>query len=170
MASSSVDLVKVVLEAIKETPRPLGFKKKGSTFVADRGDVLQVINLQKSTSSTADTRIVTINLGIYSKTLAGRLETASSVTSVWDCHWRERLGFLGPEPMDKWWTMQSEADAHKAGQEMIGLLTERGLPLLDGLRTTEQLRVLWATGNSPGITETMRDQYLSILSGPSPGF
>jgi len=170
MAASSEDLVKVVLDAIKETLRPLGFKKKGSALVADRGDVLHVINLQKSTSSTADTRIVTINLGVYSKTLAGCLGTASSVASVWDCHWQERLGFLGPEPMDKWWTMQTESDAHKAGQEMIGLLTERALPLLEGLRTTEQLRALWATGNSPGITEMVRDRYLSILSRQSPEF
>jgi hypothetical protein len=164
MAGDSSGLLNPFAAPIAELLKIRGFKKKGLRFVADPGDALLIIQLQSSSSSTGSQKILTVNLGVYSKTLAAKLGEQKSSPTVWDCHWQERLGYLMKDPTDKWWTMSSEAEAQAAGQEAAGLLRDAGIPLLESLNSTERLRALWQRGESPGITPFTRDQYLEALS------
>ena len=164
MGNDPLNLLKRFTIPIWEILKPRGFKKKGFKFVADSGDVLLIVQLQSSTSSTSSQKVLTANLGVFSKTLSGKMGYQISEPTVWDGHWQERLGWLMKDPSDKWWTVSAEDEAQAAGLEVAGLLKEVGIPLIESLNSTERLRELWQSGKFPGITQTQRDDYLAYLA------
>lgn len=164
MGSDPKNLLKHFTGPIWEILKPKGYRKKGIKFVADPGDVLLIIQLQSSSSSMSDQKIMTANLGIFSKTLSAKMGYQISEPTVWVCHWQERVGWLMKDPTDKWWTIRTEDEAQAAGLEVAGLLKEVGIPLLESLNSTERLRQLWQSGKFPGITPTQREDYLAYLA------
>src|SRR5690349_11983519 len=99
--------------------RPLGFKKSGTNFTRDYGEVYAMLNLQRSSASTSDMAIVTVNYGVYLKAVDTFLQRPSKkVASVYDAHWKRRIGRVLPQVDDKWWTLESEQDAGEAGGEI----------------------------------------------------
>lgn len=165
-ASGNSEFTSGLLGALHQFLKPEGFPKKGSNFILDSADVRLIIQLQKSTSSSADQLRFTINLGAYSKIVAVRLgypkeriETASEP----DCHWRERIGSLLPEKQDKWWKVTSDEDVRRSSQEVIDGLARYGLPALAEVDSTAKLRDLWTKGLSGGVTEMQRQDFLKAL-------
>jgi hypothetical protein len=134
------------LNSVKEVLAPLGFRRKGSTFFVRHDDVLLMVNLQKSTSSTSAKVIATLNLGVFSYPLAQALEELEyleSRISIWLCHWQERIGAVMPEHYDKWWAVSSLEEAVQAGKEMVEALQNYGLPALEKVDSTAKLHALW---------------------------
>src|SRR5437588_7255794 len=100
---SAQDFAKTIAEALQGVLNPIGFRKRGYNFFAQRDDVVAVVQLQRSRYSTHDQLIATVNLGVFSRTLSRRLGREVAAPSIGDCHWWERLGFLTPERYDRWW-------------------------------------------------------------------
>ena len=142
-----------------------GFSKKGPTFYLWCKDNWGLINFQKSSSSTNESITFTVNLGVASSRL---LKFFSSVKetgkpSIWDCHWRERLGILLPEHNDKWWVLYRETDLESLHNLLSRNLRELVIPEIARYIGDEQLRDLWLEGKSPGLTNVQRLLYLSVL-------
>jgi hypothetical protein len=139
--------------------KPRGFRKAGLVFSASRPGVVLLIALQSSQGSTRESLKITCNLGIWVDQLADERISVS----VWESHWRERIGFFLPEPQDYWWTCTDDESATKAGDEITSLLKQRALPEMESLASPTALANLWSSGCSPGLTEYQRVEYLSKL-------
>lgn len=152
-----------VLERIQGVLKPIGYRKRGNTFLAERNDVLLLVQLQKSHKTTRDTLIATLNLGVFSPALSQKLGLVDERPTIPDCHWRQRIGDLLPEQSDKWWEIHSEEEAIAAGNEIAGLLERYGIPALEEVSSSAKLRTLWLSGQSPGLTEHQCQRYLGAL-------
>ncbi len=158
------DFAKVIMRQIYNVLKPAGFRKRRNTFMAERNDVVLLIQLQKSLRTTRNCLIVTINLGVFSPILRSKLGYATQRPAMIYSQWQERIGFLLPEHRDKWWTVCDEEQALKVAEEIAGVIVKYGLPTLEELSSTDKLRLLWESGRSPGLTEAERQRYLRILS------
>ena len=141
-----------------------GFRKAGLSFSAARSGVTLLVGLQSSTGSSQGALRVTCNLGIRVERLADR-----PGSSVWEAHWRERIGFFLPAPHDHWWVCASDDEARLAGRGIADLLESRALPEMERLSSLTALAALWSSGRSPGLTEGQRIDYLSQLRAPHRG-
>lgn len=144
----ATDYKRTILEAIAEALRPIGFRKKGAHFTKAEADVVHLVSLQSSSSSTAEAVRVTVNLGVWVSALE-----ADAKPDIWSAHWRERLGFLMPENRDVWWNAASDDEAKSTGATIASAIRTFGLRALGSLATRRALLDLWKSGRSPGLTE-----------------
>jgi hypothetical protein len=152
-----------VFNHIAEALRPAGYRRAGNTFYAERDEVLLLVQIQRSTTSSAGRTLITLNLGVYLKCLADRTGPTGRGASIPGCHWRERIGFLTPERRDRWWPVTDEASAGQVGHEFASILREAALPALESLASAAALRETWRSGRSPGLTDVQRQRYLEML-------
>jgi hypothetical protein len=149
---------KLVAAPIAATLKQHGFRKKGLAFSAQRPGVLLLVTLQSGSGSTRDLLKVTCNLGIWVERLAQH-----PAPSIWESHWRQRLGFFLPDPRDHWWECSSAESSARVGEEIAELLESKALPSMEGLASPKDLAVLWSSGRSPGLTENQRVDCLARL-------
>jgi hypothetical protein len=152
----------IILAQMHQTLKPHGFRKTKAVFSAQQNDTVLFAQLQSSSKSTKDFLVVTVNLGILSRTLAEKLGNTHS-PNVWEAHWRRRIGDYLPNAFDKWWEIGSESDATVAASEISDILANKALPEMKSLASTDCLRKLWSTGRSPGLSEYQRNQYMQTL-------
>ena len=152
----------IILAQLHAVLKPRGFRKKQTLFSAERGDAVLFVQLQSSQKSTKDVLIATVNLGIFSRTIAERVGNTHD-PNIRESHWRKRIGMFLPESSDKWWEIHSENEANSCATEITSLLTQSVLPEMETLASTENLKSLWREGKSPGIGENQRRQYLQVL-------
>lgn len=155
---------RILSERVYSVLRPRAFKRKGSYFFCAQADVMILVQLQKSVSSTSESIRVTVNLGVFSKTVARKLGIAIEHPTFPDCHWKSRIGFLSSEKKDKWWEINSENDAQRVGDEIASLIASNGLSALGTVDSTEKLRDFWARGGYGGLSETEREDYFKAAS------
>jgi len=122
-----------------------GFKKQRRTFHRPVGDNWEVIDFQASQFSSADELSFTVNLAVG-------LARLRQGPHTWDdgkrppeprCHVRERIGFLFPENLDRWWSITEDTDTEEVAHEITRILIQLGLPWLEARSTDERLRDLW---------------------------
>jgi hypothetical protein len=155
-----------VVSCISEVLRPAGFRKTGSVFSREVNDVLHIVGLQSSTSSTASSLRITVNIGVVVPTLL----SSSQQPDVWSSHWRQRIGMLMSERSDLWWSMSTEQEAHAAGAEIAAAVQQFALPALSAIENAAALARLWKSGVSPGLTQVQAQRYLHRLyESPSIG-
>lgn len=157
---AAVDLKRHVVNAIANSLTSSGFRKAGNLFKREFGQIIHLIGLQSSTSSTATRAKVTLNLAIWCVPASDTDEKPS----IWNAHWRERIGYLMPEHTDKWWVLDSAAASTVAAAEIAMALARFGVPALDRLVSPDALRALWLSGQSPGLTDAQRLRYLARLT------
>lgn len=159
------DAFKEILKRNALALRAYGFSRSGSTFYLRKAGNWGVINFQKSKDSSVDNIVFTVNLGIASTRLLAFFShiRPDMKPSVWDCHWRERLGYLLPEHSDIWWTINSTTPVDELGQEIQGYVVNLGVPELEKYISDEALRDLWLSGRAPGLTDFQRLMYVSVL-------
>lgn len=123
------------------------------------------IKFQKSRESTPSNVRLTLNVGVVSALLAPaaagtHMALEALPTGAW--HLLERIGRWTPAGDDRWWSIADEADLDVAVEEI-----ERALVLaldeLDGMVSDEQLRDLWLSRRSPGLTDGQRLFHLGAL-------
>jgi hypothetical protein len=148
-----------VVDAVAGALRPVGFRKSGLKFSRPLTDVVHLVSVQSSVSSTASSLRATVNLGVWVPALADN----GAKPDIWAAHWRERLGFLMPDPTDRWWEACSDREAAAAALEIGHALRTFALPVLDSLATADALAALWRSGRSPGLTEPGAQRYLDAL-------
>ena len=146
-----------ILAAMSELLRPVGFRKSGATFTRPLSDVVHLIGLQSSQSSTSTCFRMTLNLAVWVPAAA---EDGNNGPDILSAHWRQRIGTLMPERNDHWWVISSEEEGKVAVQEIGHALRAYGLTALDGLSTSEALARLWRSGASPGLTQRLAQRYL----------
>jgi hypothetical protein len=156
---STAPLKNVVLALMAELLRPVGFRKAGSLFTRALPTVFHLISLQSSTSSTASSLRVTVNIAVWVPSLA----EATQRPDVSSSHWRQRIGTLMPEHSDRWWTVTTKREAPSAAADMIAAVQQFALPALAALETSAALADLWESGASPGLTEFQAQRYLHRL-------
>jgi hypothetical protein len=161
---SSSDFKDVVLTAMREALAPAGFRKRGANFKRAVGDIVHVVQLQSSSKSTSSVLVATVNLGVFSRELERRLGGPVTDPTEADCHWRQRLGALTPPDEDRWWDVRDLDAARSAAAEVGEMLRGYALPALDALDSTASLRALWEGGQSPGLTDRTRRDYLRVLA------
>ena len=153
------DLRGLIIDAVTQVLRPLGYKRNGHTFVRNSFDLHHIVGVQSSQSSSANHLRVTINLGISVPSLAEgeyRIDISST-------HWSSRLGQLLPVATDQWWEASGAEDAQITGNAIGVALSRYGLPAFDAIPDTKALLALWQSGRSPGLTSTQRERYVRQL-------
>jgi hypothetical protein len=142
-----------------------GFEGRGPVFFRVRAGNWALIALQKSQKTSADAIVFTVNVGVVSERLARFFSIPlmpNRPPEAGEWHWRQRLGFLLPEGLDKWWTIKSNTRIEEVSREVERAL-ELALPEVEKHIRDEFLRDLWLTGRSPGLTEVQRLKNLAVL-------
>jgi hypothetical protein len=154
---ATATLKATILQGLRDSLGGLGFKKRGSTFYKEVGDVIHLVSLQASQSSSASRLRVTVNLAVAVPGLGGQIDDA------WSAQWRERIGALLPEPQDRWWNASSPQEAEAVAQELTQSLSQYGLPAQARVSSTKDLLQLWESGKSPGLTSVQASRYVDQL-------
>ena len=152
-----------VTAAATELLKPLGFKKRGRTLYRSSDRNLALVEFQRSTTNARENLKLTVNVGIVSGYLANRHELDLRKAGAADAHLRTRIGTFLSEPHDKWWELHASENSDVAIAEILTLLKHRVVPYLDAHTTDDALIALWETGQSPGLTSTLRTRYLAEL-------
>lgn len=156
---------KSVVTDLAKVLKSHGFRKKHATFKLDHDGNVIIVSFQRSPWNRQNELKFTVNLGILSVRLFA-LEDYHGRTldsaREYQCHLRERLGFLMPNRHDKWWDGASVVE-DGASDEIIGLLENKALPYLKSHASDAALIRLWQSGQSPGLTEKQADRHLAEL-------
>lgn len=154
-----------VLREMELSLRPVHFRRRRASFCREHPDILHLIGFQRSQNSTRDRLIFSINIGVFSKLLAEKVGGPESPSSTWDCHWESRLGFLMPEETDRWWECSTDHDAEASAGEVIAAIADYALPLLEAIKSNDDMRRALESGQLSGLTITERKMYLDVLTG-----
>lgn len=139
------------------------FSRKGSSFYLRRHANWGVLNIQKSSRSTARATLFTVNVGVALERLLRFFGRPVTKPLLDDCHWVMRLGALVDGHSDKWWTIDVNTDSEALGREIEGMLLDRAIPETERYLEDSALRDLWLSGRSPGLTEIQRLMNLVVL-------
>ena len=145
--------------AVAAVLRPLQFRRKGLVFTRQLGEMVHIVSLQSSVSSTAPLLKITVNLAVFVPSLADDSIKLGLLSS----HWQMRLGFLMPEHIDYWWEVSCDCDAERVASEIIEAIQMYALPQFKQLETRDALVTLWRAGRSPGLTTFQAKRYLDKL-------
>jgi len=151
-------------ECISPFLKAHGYKKKAALYYStnSEGNVL-VIDFQKSRKSEKDRIEFTINVAVSSNRIATFCGTQAVPPCLDDCHWKTRIGHLLPEKQDKWWTIEPSTPLNELCSTMKCLLEQYAFKAIAENSSDQNLRDLWLSGNSPGLTNIQRLIYLSVL-------
>jgi len=135
-----------VISAISKGPcaallSQAGFRRSSPHFWRDEKDINHAVNFQASQWGSQESGGFTINLGVSSRALyegfTGRRFPSNRGTALWPIS--VRIGGLMNERTDRWWNVESLAQADAIGEEVVASLRQYGLPFFEALRTREQL-------------------------------
>jgi hypothetical protein len=73
------------------------------------------------------------------------------------------LGFFSPNPSDTWWRIDTKTSPSAIGKEIVDTLLQLARPEMETHMSDASLMSLWASGDSPGLTEVDRLKFLSVL-------
>src|SRR5215831_5640354 len=116
---------KKLLEEVWCLLKGIGYKKTGSTFRIHERENSGVINFQRSKDSLNGIKF-TINAGIFSKLLWKFFhDELLKAPNVWNCQWHARVGFLIPQKVDTWWTINSALDIEHLINDIKRIVSEK---------------------------------------------
>jgi hypothetical protein len=159
-----IDPQEVYAEILNECSKPLrhcGFTRKGVNFRKVVDGNVQVVNFQKSSSSSRDEVKFTMNLGIVVGRLNDHLDAEGATVGA--AHLAERIGML-LDGSDKWWFINSATARDALTVEVVDATERVAIPYLAGLETTQAIAKLWRSGVSPGVTQKLRARYLAEIT------
>jgi len=165
---STLALKAPTLTRVHHLLSPLGYRKAAALFSRAVEDVIHLIEVQGSRSSTNQEVLFTVNVGVFVPALIYPDVRDVTRPSIPDAHWRERLGFLCPEQKDLWWKVSSAHEALDAAEDVAARNQRFALPALAGIGNTNALATVWRTGQSAGLTEFARKKYLLMLDQNAP--
>src|ERR1700682_5530419 len=97
MATSG--LKATVFDAIGRSLTPLGFRRRGTTFRRELAQVVQLVQVQTSQSSSSAVTKLTVNFAVLAPSLSNDRLVRPAVEAA---HWRQRIGHLMPGHRDLW--------------------------------------------------------------------
>ena len=143
--------------------KPLGFSRRGSVFRLVRDDMSGVVQFQRSTKSSRELVLFTVNVGVICGRLLPVRVPLRTATSM-DSHVGHRLGFLTSGEFDKWWPIDLRTDAVALGTEVTEAIVRHAVPFIERHMSVDALKALWESGSSPGLTDGARRDLLARLS------
>jgi hypothetical protein len=160
--STSKEYKKLITDLVTACLKPQGFKHKGSTYERTNSELTQYISLQSSGTSTNRLLKLTVNIEMASSVLASFGDDRIPIRK--HRHTHQRIGYYMNTQQDKWWVIDSEHSAANAANEIIDALTNKVLPELNLLVSTEDLVNRLKLGNGLGLTEIQHKHYLKLLA------
>ncbi len=153
-----------LLSRIASALKYRGYKKRSSNIYIQENGNWGLINFQKSTKSTSEKIIFTVNLGIASARLLRffSVKYPENGPNLWDCHWQKRLGQL-IKGEDMWWSIESSTLIDELGENILKYIDSLAVPEISKYLDDNELRDLWLSGSSPSLTEFQRLMYLSVF-------
>ena len=123
---------------------PFGFRRVGGSFIRTYPEVTQVIGIQKSTSSTAESFRFRLNEGLWSPMVAKRIRRLSTPPrAILACQSYTVVSDPRRSGVDLWWAVDSPESLREAVEEIAELLIADAIPRLDRLSTTIDLKEHW---------------------------
>ncbi len=160
---ASSEFNRLVRGQIKPLLSAHGYKRYGNTYLLFKDDIWRLINFQKSTKSTKHEVIFTINIGISSQILFQFYNEPIKRPKIEDCHFRQRIGHILPQPKDTWWTINDNSNLAGLDEEILTSTGHYIIPELQKYSSNSALRDLWISGRSPGLTKFQRLMHLMVL-------
>lgn len=162
--SERSEIVEALLSALEPTLASQGLVRRQARF-AIRKTNLAIVDIQRSRSSTANSVLLTVNIGGVSRRVSDvygqRLPKGVPAPTLW--HWNERLGNLAAVPHDKWWRITSVSEALEAAEDIQTRLRQHASRTLNCVLDDECLRQAWMNRYSPGLTRLQALRYLAAL-------
>jgi hypothetical protein len=158
---NSSSFKKQILDKLSTVLKPRRFKKSQNIFSFSNKDLTYYICLQSRGDSTSDVLKTTVNIEIASSKLSYLDDM--SIPGYLQRHFVKNIGDYAGHTEDKWWTIDNEEAAISAQQEIAEIITNKVLPEIDELKTTNDLAGLWKKHISPGLTQYQSREYLSLL-------
>lgn len=135
-----------------------GFKRERLKFIRRANEIVSLIELQSSRSSTRTDATYVINCGVVCRAL---FEPGSSF--FWtECHWRERVNDAAG--VERWHAVRATDDPKEIADRTYDIVKAEALPRLERLQTNAALAALWKSGEGPGLTDGQRLRSLGQLS------
>lgn len=149
-----------------------GYSRTVSTFRKRQDRNWGIINFQKSVSSNRFGIRFTVNLGVYSQTIAEFLEPLWGIKSSpkpieMDCHWRRRIGSLLSAPGDHWWNIFEDTPIDPLMREIQTHVMERAVPEIERHISDEQLMDFCLSSYEAGNRNFQMLRDLAILLNAS---
>ena len=160
---SPAELKKPILAHVQSLLRPVGYRRAGSVFSRTSEDLVHLVEVQSSRSNTDLEARFTVNIGIFAPAVVYADVRDTTRPSIPGAHWRRRLGSLSLEKKDLWWSARTRAEAETVAHDITDCLALNALRALAELPNLQALAAVWKSGNSPGITEHQRMDFLARL-------
>lgn len=144
---------------------PLGFKFRRSIALLEGNNANGILEFQRSSKSSMRDLLFTVNVGVVFESLVDprSLRSARASPSTMNAQIRERIGNLLPEKQDRWWQITESTDLNSLCTEVSTLVLQYGVPFIRKYIRLEDALSLWKRGESPGLTDGEREQYLARL-------
>lgn len=137
-----------------------GFRANGTKLIRKVGEVLILLQFQRSQWNSKDECRFTINVGISLDALRTYFDDeqsgGSDEISREMCHWHRRIGWLLPVQSDVWWTIHEDDDAELLSSEISTAIMNSVLPQLESLTKAEAFVKLWKSEKLSGLVEYQR--------------
>jgi len=156
-------MLEEVIQSVAVHLTPFGFARHGSVLRIEQQGNGGLLEFQRSTKSSRDGLLFTVNLGIVCGALLDSPSPALERARTIDAHIRQRIGMLLPGRPDKWWEITQSTDAGLLAKELSELIVRDAVPYIMGLLSTTAIIALWQSGQSPGLTGGQRARLLSRL-------
>jgi len=157
---NSTTFKKNILDKLNTVLKPRRFRKNSNIFSLTNKDLTYYICVQNTIDSTDEVLKTTVNIEIASSRLVYLDDM--SIPGYLQRHFVKNIGdYAGQEA--KWWTIDDEQSAQSAQQEITDIITNKVLPEIENLKTTNDLAGLWKKHVSPGLTSYQSQEYLSLL-------
>ena len=158
---NSHNFKKMILDKLNTVLKPRRFKKNQNIFSFSNKNLTYYICVQSGSDSTSDVLKTTVNIEIASSKLTYLDDM--SIPGYLQRHFVKNIGDYSGLQQNKWWTINNEATALSAEEEIADIITNKVLPEMDELKTTNDLAGLWQKHVSPGLTQYQSREYLSLL-------
>ncbi|MES1220370.1 MAG: DUF4304 domain-containing protein [Bacteroidota bacterium] len=157
----SSNFKKRILDKLNTVLKPRRFRKNSNIFSFSNKDLTYYICVQNTIDSTDDELKTTVNIEIASSKLSYLDDM--SLPGYLQRHFVKNIGDYSGQGDAKWWTINNEESAQSAQQEIADIITNKVLPEIEELKTTNDLASLWKKHVSPGLTSYQSQEYLSLL-------
>jgi hypothetical protein len=154
---------KAIFDSVFATLKRSGYQKRGRLFWKDHADVQNLVEFQRSRTSSKENIVFTINLSVVVKQLLDPEFDDLDKIHAFDSHLYWRLGdFLTPKA-DKWWAVSQRTDVTLTAQEISSSLSELALPEMEMFSKVSTIIDLCGSGAGPAMSDKRRRDFLEGL-------
>ncbi len=166
MARADLEAVfKLVLDRTYDKISGLGFRRRRRGFRKADDRSAALIDFQRSVESSSDRIRFFVNIGVVHEELLRSYESSFKNANCTSAKYNKRLNSLLPGGKPDWWEITQFTFPEALAEEVSEAIVRVGVPDILPYMDRDELKALWETGYSPGITDGQRRMYLDVLNG-----